>query len=233
MKKNAFTFCLCLSVIHLFASEREGEFRTNKNVLSLSSSLFVYGSEPALGLEVSYTRCFGKYIGVMTGLAFQNWMDNDYKPKLEVSDSKGQKYTRYDDGKLLRGNWLIGPNFRSPSVGLGREKDYQLFLQCEPALILTLPNEAFSYVHYTEEGGKIKGEFRTVRNKGEDVVFWRVKSALSLGIDQLAFSLGYTISNQDPYSSRRNVCFDGHKISPSRGTYKFLHELSVSLSYSF
>ena len=95
------------------------------------------------------------------------------------------------------------------------------------------PNEAFSYAHYTEEGGKIKGEFRSVRNKGGDVAFWRVKSALSLGIDQLAFSLGYTISNQDPYSGRRNVCFDGHKISPSRGTYKFLHECSVSLSYSF
>lgn len=150
-----------------------------------------------------------------------------------MSDGKGQKYTLYDDGKLLRGNWLIGTNFRTPSVSLGREKDYQLFLQCEPALILTLPNEAFSYAHYTEEGGKIKGEFRSVRNKGGDVAFWRVKSALSLGIDQLAFSLGYTISNQDPYSGRRNVCFDGHKISPSRSTYKFLHECSVSLSYSF
>ena len=75
-------------------------------------------------------------------------------------------------------------------MSLGREKDYQLFLQCEPALILTLPNEAFSYAHYTEEGGKIKGEFRSVRNKGGDVAFWRVKSALSLGIDQLAFFLG-------------------------------------------
>lgn len=233
MKKIAFIFCLCLSVIHLFAGEREGDFKTNKNVLSLSGSLFAYGSEPALGLEVSYIRYIGKYIGVMTGLAFQNWIDNDYKPNTEVSDGKGQKYTLYDDGKLLRGNWLIGPNFRTPSVSLGRERDYQLFLQCEPALILTLPNEAFSYAHYTEEGGKIKGEFRSVRNKGGDVVFWRVKSALSLGIDQLAFSLGYTISNQDPYSSRRNVCFDGHKISPSRGTYKFLHECSVSLSYSF
>lgn len=96
-----------------------------------------------------------------------------------------------------------------------------------------ITQRGFSYAHYTEEGGKIKGEFRSVRNKGGDVVFWRVKSALSLGIDQLAFSLGYTISNQDPYSGRRNVCFDGHKISPSRGTYKFLHECSVSLSYSF
>ena len=87
--------------------------------MSLSGSLFVYGSDPALGLEVSYIRYIGKYIGVMTGLAFQNWMDNDYKPNIEVSDSKGQKYTRYDDGKLLRGNWLIGPSFRTPSVGLG------------------------------------------------------------------------------------------------------------------
>lgn len=71
MKKIAFIFCLCLSVIHLFASEREEDFRTNKNVLSLSGSLFVYGSDPALGLEVSYIRYIGKYIGVMTGLAFQ------------------------------------------------------------------------------------------------------------------------------------------------------------------
>ena len=147
-----------MSVIHLFADEREGDFKTNKNVLSLSGSLFAYGSEPALGLEVSYIRYIGKYVGVMTGLAFQNWMDNDYKPNTEVSDGKGQKYTLYDDGKLLRGNWLIGTNFRTPSVSLGREKDYQLFLQCEPALILTLPNEAFSYAHYTEEGGKTKGE---------------------------------------------------------------------------
>ena len=35
-----------------------------KNVLSLSGSLFVYGSDPALGLEVSYIRYIGKYIGV-------------------------------------------------------------------------------------------------------------------------------------------------------------------------
>ena len=149
-----------------------------KNVLSLSGSLFVYGSDPALGLEVSYIRYIGKYIGVMTGLAFQNWMDNDYKPNIEVSDSKGQKYTRYDDGKLLRGNWLIGPSFRTPSVGLGRERDYLLFLQCEPALILTLPNEAFSYAHYTEEGGKIKGELGQFAIREEMFAFWRVKSAL-------------------------------------------------------
>lgn len=143
--------------------------------MSLSGSLFAYGSEPALGLEVSYIRYIGKYVGVMTGLAFQNWMDNDYKPNTEVSDGKGQKYTLYDDGKLLRGNWLIGTNFRTPSVSLGREKDYQLFLQCEPALILTLPNEVFSYAHYTEEGGKIKGEFRSVRNKGGMLSFGVLK----------------------------------------------------------
>ena len=103
MKKIAFIFCLCLSVIHLFAGEREGDFKTNKNVLSLSGSLFAYGSEPALGLEVSYIRYIGKYIGIMTGLAFQNWMDNDYKPNTEVSDGKGQKYTLYDDGNYCGG----------------------------------------------------------------------------------------------------------------------------------
>ena len=168
-----------MSVIHLFADEREGDFLKLIKMFCLYPVLyFAYGSEPALGLEVSYIRYIGKYVGVMTGLAFQNWMDNDYKPNTEVSDGKGQKYTLYDDGKLLRGNWLIGTNFRTPSVSLGREKDYQLFLQCEPALILTLPNEAFSYAHYTEEGGRQKGEFRSVRNKGGDVVFGRVKSAL-------------------------------------------------------
>lgn len=233
MKRYAFIFCLCLLAIRIFAGEREEDFKTNKNVLSISGSLFAYGSNPAFGFEVSYIRYFGKYIGVMTGLAFQDWMDDDYKPTMEIIDSQGRKYTRYDDGKLLRGNWLIGPNFRSPSVKLGREKDYLLFLQCEPALILTLPNESFSYVHYTEESNKIKGEFRSVRNKGGDIFFWRVKNTLSLGIDQIAFSLGYTISNQDPYSGRRNVYFDGNKISPSSDTYKFLHEFFVSVSYSF
>ena len=70
-------------------------------------------------------------------------MDNDYKFNTEVSDGKGQKYTLYDDGKLLRGNWLIGANFRTPSVSLGRERDYQLFLKCGPGIDSDITQRGF------------------------------------------------------------------------------------------
>lgn len=76
-------------------------------------------------------------------------------------------------------------------------------------------------------------EYRTAKNYGGKSAFWRVKSSVSLGIDDGILSIGYTISNQDPLSSRRNVVFDGNSLSDNISHHLFTHEFFVSLAYGF
>lgn len=76
-------------------------------------------------------------------------------------------------------------------------------------------------------------EWKTAKNHGGKSSFWRVKSSISLGFDDAILSVGYTISNQDPYSGRRNVLFDWCSVSQGIGNSRFSHELFVSAGYSF
>lgn len=223
---------VCISCMDIYAQSGENDFRVNKNVVTLSGVLSAYGSDPALGAEFSYYRYMLPYVGVAAGFAYQNWGDNVDKPSFEVTDRQGLHYTLDEDGKLKRLHFIVGLSLRTPPLKIGKE-EYYIFCQCDPAVVFTIPNEKFAYSRMYQEGNMAMVEWKTAKNHGGKSNFWRVKSSISLGIDEVILSIGYTISNQDPYSGRRNVLLDGHLVSDGMCNHRFTHEFFVSAGYSF
>lgn len=216
-----------------YAQSEKKDFRSNKNVVVLSGVFSTYGSDPAFGWELSYYRFLFPYVGVTGGIAYQNWGDNIDKPSFTATDRRGFLFTLEDKGKLERLHCIVGLSLRTPPLKISKTEEYALFCQCEPAMVFTLPNEKFSYSRLYQEGNMARAEWKTAKNHGGKSSFWRVKSSISLGIDDVIFSIGYTISNQDPYSGRRNVLFDGSKVSNGISNHRFTHEFFVSAGYSF
>ena len=70
MKKILLTLLVALPFC---MATKAQDFRKNKNVVSLSGVLSTYGSDPAFGGELTYYRFLFPYVGVMGGIAYQNW----------------------------------------------------------------------------------------------------------------------------------------------------------------
>lgn len=159
--------------------------------------------------------------------------DNTDKPNFNATDRRGRHFTLEDEGKLERLHCIVGLSLRTPPLKTSKKEEYFLFSQFDPAMVFTIPNEKFSYSRIYQEGNMAMKEWKTAKNHGGKSSFWRVKSSISLGFDDAILSVGYTISNQDPYSGRRNVLFDWCSVSQGIGNSRFSHELFVSAGYSF
>lgn len=222
-----------LTFMSAYAQPEEKDFRSNKHVMVLSGAFSTYGSDPAFGWELSYYRYLLPYVGVTGGIAYQNWGDNIDEPSFTATDRRGFLFTLEDKGKLERLHCIVGLSLRTPSIKISKAEDYSLFLQCDPAMLFTLPNEKFSYSRTYKEDNMALKEWKTAKNHEGKCYFWRVKSSISLGIDNVILSIGYIISNQDPFSGRRNVMFDGRKVSNGISKHHFTHEFYLSAGYSF
>lgn len=238
MKKSRFSFIITiifvsLSYMSTYAQPEEKYFRSNKNNVVLSGVFSTYGSDPALGWDLTYYRFLFPYVGVMGGIAYQNWGDNIEKPNFNATDRRGLHFTLEDENKLERLHCIVGLSLRTPPFKIRKKEECFLFFQFDPAMVFTIPNEKFSYSRKYQEGNMAMIEWKTAKNHGGKTSFWRVKSSISLGIDEVILSVGYTISNQDPYSGRRNVLFDGRSVSNGIRNYRFSHELFISAGYSF
>lgn len=230
MKKILLTLLVALPFC---MATKAQDFRKNKNVVSLSGVLSTYGSDPAFGGELTYYRFLFPYVGVMGGMAYQNWGDNTDKPSFNATDRRGLHFRLEDEGKLERLHCIVGLSLRTPPLKISKEEESFLFFQFDPAMVFTIPNEKFSYSRIYQEGNMAMKEWKTAKNHGGKSSFWRVKSSISLDIDNAILSVGYTISNQDPYSGRRNVLFDGCSVSHGISNNRFSHEFFVSAGYSF
>ncbi|MFB9896306.1 hypothetical protein [Hallella seregens] len=234
MKGFLFAVSLVLLAGGAHAQESDSDFRTRRNTVTISASLFAYGSDPAYGTECSYARFFCPYVGVSGGLSFQHWLD-DVTPSTDASSRSGISYhLKDDDSKLELIQLVVGPVLRTPDISFGRSERLHLFYQCEPGLLVNfLANESFIYARTYEDGRHLLEETQRARNRGGQTTAWRVRSSVMLGTGLGLFAIGYTLSNQDPYTGRRHVFFDDMQLKSDMPSRRFTHEFFVSATYSF
>lgn len=235
---NTKTICLVLGMAGMFhaayAQKKENKQAEMSNRISLDGSLLLQGDNPAYAVNLSYARFFNRYLGVAGSIGFQHWYIDDYKPQWEVSDRTGQLYhLDGDSDELLHLTFSIGPTFRLPVFTLGRERDRILSWECSPAFALTLPNRSFTYQQEVMTDGRWLKKEVSVRNQGGQWHYWQLKNAITLQVDELLFSVGYSFSNQHPFSSVQNIRFDGKNVSASIPHYKLAHEIFLSVGYNF
>ena len=128
MKKIAFIFCLCLSVIHLFAGEREGDFKTNKNVfVSIRFSICIWFWTSFRGLRYHISVTLGNMLALWPVLLFKTGWTMIINLIQRWVTEKVRSIHSMMTVNYCGGNWLIGTNFRTPSVSLGRERIISFF----------------------------------------------------------------------------------------------------------
>ncbi len=139
----------------------------------------------------------------------------------------------HDESTLDNFNIQVGPVFRLPLLTVGKDKNMTISWECHPSVAFTLPNITFSYLHKEMVNGRWVQQEKRVRNHGGQWNFWQLKNAVCLQNDVVVFSLGYSFSNQQPYSAVKDVRFDGKKISASTPSVKLTHEVQASLGFCF
>lgn len=205
------------------------------NRITLSGALLVHGSNPGFAVDVSYQRWLCHYLGVAGGVGFQYWYYDDYKPQWEVIDRMGRRFIRDDESEMMPNMcFYVGLVFRLPLLTFGHDKENTLFWECMPAIALTVPSQKFTYRHEVTENGRwTKTITRSVRNQGGQWVYGLVKNSLNLQCDKLVLSVGYTLSGQHPYSTLKDLRFEGKNIGAAVPSLKLSHQVEIAVAYCF
>ena len=130
----------------------------------------------------------------------------------------------------------LRPAFRldTPRLWLGRDRDCALCLSVSPGLTLPLPsNRRFSVDYFpNREGAWTAVRREEVVNRGARAVFWHLRAALSLELDEaVVFSAGYTVSDFDLYAGSRNVVIEGKRLD--RPKHGLMHSVFVGIGCRF
>ncbi|WP_018667290.1 hypothetical protein [Bacteroides gallinarum] len=184
-------------------------------------------------VEPSITYQPIRYIGLTMGLLFCNPINQS--GFIGESQDKQWYWNAVDDDN---GSYLFAlrPSlqFTSPAIWLGADKEYALSFSISPGITMPLPsNREFNIEYFPQKEGAWTA-FKTehVKNKDATLVYYHLKSALSLEIDDsIILSMGYTLSNFDLYGGSRNIVIEGKKLNPER--YRLMHSFFVGIGYRF
>lgn len=183
-------------------------------------------------IEPSITYQPIRYLGISMGLLFCN-------PKRDGIGGYSQdkqwlwNSANNDDGSHV---FTFRPSlqFISPSIWMGKDKDYGLFFSISPGLTIPLQANREFNIEYIPNSPGAWEVFKTehVANQQGRTVFYHIKTALSLEIDERTLvSIGYTLSDFDLYGGSRNIIIEGKKLEFER--HHFMHSFFIGLGYRF
>ena len=184
-------------------------------------------------VEPSVTYMPLRYAGIGMGVLFSRATDGN---GFNGTSQDGSLRWSTADNNALHSFFAIRPSltFQSPCITLGEDKDYALYLSLSPGLTLPLPANRSVDVDYIPDRAGTWIPLKTERfhNKGGANVFYHVKSAVSLEIDEtIVFSAGYTFSTYDPYDCLRHISVEGKKLNPKK--QRFMHSFFISAGVRF
>lgn len=221
---SLFLTWICLS---LCAQEVEQRPRWEVELAGGLSNYDAWEVEPS----VTY-RPF-PYAGVTMGVLFTLPYD-DASPGGVAQDAQFRwSLTDEDAGSHF---FALRPALRlyTPRWWLGRDKDCALYLSVSPGLTIPLPaNRRLSVDYFPNRGGAWTAVRREeVVNRDACTVFWHVRTALSLEVDEtLVLSAGYTVSDFDLYAGSRGIMVEGHFLDFPK--HRLMHAAFVSIGYRF
>lgn len=227
MKKFLVLLLLSISLQTFYA---KGEDEKLPFTATLYGGLYL-NNEQAWQLEPSVAWHFHKYLGVALGVE----LTGQYNQPSRMTTIDGHMANLADNQRDAA--WILfKPSIIVKSPALWRSKDnfYRLWVQAEPGLSIGCPfHNSLTYEIVDMKGnvGTVV-DYRKYRNHGLKCVYWNARFAVNMSIDRIVIGAGYTISNLDYYSGRRNVTLpDGNKFHvPAK---ELSQSVFLSLGYRF
>lgn len=188
-------------------------------------------NEQAWLLEPSVSWLFHKYLGVALGLE----LTGQYNQPIRQTTIDGQEAELTDNERNIR--WVIfKPSviLKSPTVWESADHDYRLWFQVEPGLSLACPFRNSLTYEIKEFAGAVSQtvDYRRFPNKDLQWFYWNARASVNFAIGRFILRGGYSLSNLDYYSGRRNITLaNGQKFHvPKR---ELSQSVFLSIGYSF
>ncbi len=188
-------------------------------------------NEQAWQLEPSVSWLFHKYLGVALGLE----LTGQYNQPSRQTTIDGQEAELTDNERNIR--WVIfKPSviLKSPTVWESADHDYRLWFQVEPGLSLACPFRNSLTYEIKEFAGAVSQtvDYRRFPNKDLQWFYWNARASVNFAIGRFILRGGYSLSNLDYYSGRRNITLaNGQKFHvPKR---ELSQSVFLSIGYSF
>ncbi len=221
---------LVAAVAGVSAARAETHPASQKWRASLYGGIYL-NNEQAWQLEPSVAWQFHKYIGVGFGLE----LTGQYNQPSRSTVIDGHEAELADNERDIA--WVIfKPSLilKSPDVWRTSDGYSRLWLQVEPGISLACPFRNSLTYEIKEFDGAVSHTvgYRRFPNSGLQWFCWNARASVNMAVDRFIIGAGYSISNLDYYSCRRNVTLpDGHKFHVPGKTLS--QSVFVSLGYSF
>ena len=188
---------------------------------------FNVSEETSVAYELDYQWFPLNYAGIGVGLE----LDDDYgnRPLIETNDDDN-----YDPDRIVKLNFHPMLSFRTPTLWMNKCHGWGLLLRCDPGMVLSFPrNDEVYYSRFSGvEGNRIIYNSFTLKNKDGRWTFWRVRTAISIRIDQGLISLGWSLSNYNIAYCRNHMYHEGKQYY-GHVSYDKTSSLFLSASYCF
>lgn len=224
-----FFFIAFFLFLAMFSYGQEEE--TPKGIVSISAGL---NNNQSWEVEPSVSYYFCKYLGATLGLN----VTNQYNQVGYVGSVIGNSelYWEIEDGDANVAKFLIRPaiSLRTPVLWLNKDHDTGLTIGIEPGLFVALPYNDQITVNYRDKAhGSIIVDSKRLSNTKGDWLFWNLRGIISLNVDRFIISTGYSISNFDIYSGRRNIIVENMKLNNKLPIREYTYSSFLSLGYYF
>ncbi|MDE5809299.1 MAG: hypothetical protein K2H59_03335 [Muribaculaceae bacterium] len=211
-------FCLIAFILGLFLcvdinaqKKIEDDMEHNRIIFSAATTSDTYL------LEMGYHYMFSNYVGV--GGTFGFW---------KVSSSGGRASGKgwwVDDDYNDPSNIYIKPSviLKSPQLSI-------FSLYAEPGIMLNVPYQK-AYVELTDQFPHCEYE-RISTNKGQWLAL-ELRAGISADFSSFGITLGYLMSNLDPFSMYRHMSYNGVSFQSFYRKKSFRQGAFISASFSF
>jgi hypothetical protein len=192
---------------------------------------FNVAEDASLDVELSYAWFPLRYAGVAMSLG----LDDNYGDKGMLGRTDEDDY-EYDPDRIIRFNMIPSLAFRTPTLWLRKDHDCGLLLQCEPGMMMSFPkNDDVYFWERTSSGERPEyanyTRYKAVNHDGK-WLFWRVKTSLSLRVDDCLLSVGWMLSNYNIAYCRNNMYYQGRRIY-GYDKYDMTNSIFASISFCF
>lgn len=187
--------------VGVYAQDKETAF-----VANLYGGVYL-NNEQAWQLEPSISWLFHKNLGVALGLE----LTRQYNQPCRQTIIDGREAELTDNERNI--GWLIlKPSviIKSPAIWKSADNDCCLWAQVEPGFSLACPFRNSLTYEIKQFSGAVSQtvDYRTFPNKGLQWFYWNARASINFAVGRFIFKGGYSISNLDYYSGRRNITLD-------------------------
>lgn len=231
-KREMGKYSIILALLMSYCVNIEMRAQDDKSVFTADLYGGIYiNNEQAWQIEPSVSWAFHKYLGLALGLE----LTRQYNQPSRQTVIDGHVADLADNERNI--GWMIlKPSvvIKSPAIWKSKDNDYRLWAQIEPGISLACPFRNSLTYKIKDLSGVIGQtvDYQTFPNKGLQWFYWNARASVNFSVDRLIFRGGYSISNMDYYSGRRNVLLpDGNKFYVPKK--ELSHSVFLSIGYLF